>query len=246
MDRALYVALSGAAQTLRAQAANNHNLANASSTAFRAELVVADGAKVGGEGFGSRVQARAWDAGIDSRAGAIVSTGRDLDIALRDDGWLAVQTADGREAYTRAGDLQVDAEGVLRTRSGLEVLGDGGPISLPAASSIAIGADGSVSIVPVGQTGAVATTVGKLKVVAAETTQLRRAGDGLYFAREGEQLQSKTGATVTAGMLESSNVNVAEAMVTMIELARNFELQTRAMKAADENAQQASSLLRMK
>ena len=246
MDRALYVALSGAAQTLRAQAANNHNLANASTTAFRAELVVADGAAVHGDGFGSRVQARAWDAGIDSRAGSVISTGRDLDIALRDDAWLAVQTADGREAYTRAGDLQVDAEGVLRTRGGLEVLGDGGPISLPASSSIAIGADGSVSAVPIGQTGTIATTVGKLRIVAADTTQLQRNADGLYFARDGVQLESKSGANVMAGSLESSNVNVAEAMVTMIELARNFELQTRAMKAADENAQQASSLLRMK
>ena len=246
MDRALYVALSGAAQTLRAQAANNHNLANASSTAFRAELVVADGAAVTGEGFDSRVQARNYDVGLDSRAGSMISPGRDLDIALRDDGWLAVQTADGREAYTRAGDLQVDAEGVLRTGGGLEVLGEGGPISLPASSSIAIGADGSVSAVPLGQTGAVASTVGRLKVVAASTTQLQRGSDGLYFAREGVELESKSGTTVTAGMLESSNVNVAEAMVNMIELARNFELQTRAMKSADENAQQASTLLRMK
>lgn len=246
MDRALYVALSGAAQTLRAQAANNHNLANASSTGFRAELVAADAAAVAGDGYGSRVQARAWEAGFDHRGGALLGTGRELDVALPEDGWLAVQTAEGREAYTRAGDLQVDAEGILRTRSGLEVLGEGGPISLPASASVGIGADGSVSAVPLGQTGAVASTVGRLRVVTATPDQLHRRADGLYFAREGVALEARTGNTVTPGALEGSNVNVAEAMVTMIELARNFELQTRAMKSADENAQQAASLLRIK
>ena len=244
MDRALYVALSGAAQTLRAQAANNHNLANASTTAFRAALVVAESAAVNGEGYTSRVQARALEAGENRSAGALVSTGRELDIALRGDGWLAVQTADGGEAYTRAGDLQVDADGMLRTRRGDLVLGDGGTIQLPAAARIDIGSDGSITAQAAGE--ATANRIGKLKVVSASADQLQPRGDGLYRARPGERLEDMPGATVSAGMLESSNVNAAEAMVTMIELSRHFELQTRAMKAADENAQQASTLLRMK
>lgn len=247
MDRALYVALSGATQTLRAQAANNHNLANASTTGFKAELVVADALQVRGEGFDSRVHARSLDAGIDNRAGVLLSTGRELDVALGADDWLAVQAADGREAYTRAGELQVDADGLLRTRGGQEVLGEGGPIQLPPHAQLSIGSDGSVSVIPLGQTGGTALTVGRLKIVNAAPTQLTRAGDNLYFAREGvPPLETSSSAKVVAGALESSNVNIAESMVTMIELARNFELQTRAMKSADENAQQAASLLRMK
>ena len=247
MDRALYVALSGATQTLRAQAANNHNLANASTTGFKAELVVADALQVRGEGFDSRVNARSLDAGIDNRAGALLSTGRELDVALGADDWLAVQAADGREAYTRAGELQVDADGLLRTRGGQQVLGEGGPIQLPPHAQLSIGSDGSVSVIPLGQTGGTALTVGRLKIVNAAPTQLTRAGDNLYFVREGvPPLETSSSAKVVAGALESSNVNIAESMVTMIELARNFELQTRAMKSADENAQQAASLLRMK
>ena len=131
MDRALYVAMSGAAQTLRAQAVNHHNLANASTVGFKAELAVAGGVNVQGTGFGSRINAQSFMAGTDGSAGGLQATGRTLDIALKPDQWLAVQGADGREVYTKSGDLTLDATGTLRTASGLTVLGDGGPITLP-------------------------------------------------------------------------------------------------------------------
>lgn len=246
MDRALYVAMTGAAQTLRAQAVNHHNIANASTTGFKAELAVAGAVDVRGSGFGSRINAQNFIAGTDGRGGGQQTTGGALDIALKPDAWLAVQGSDGKEAYTKAGDLTVDASGTLRTTSGLTVLGEGGPITLPPSSSLNIGSDGTLSIIPAGQTGAQAVTAGKLKVVSAQTTQLERSGNGLFSAKAGFTPEQANGAVLTAGALESSNVNVADAMVTMIELARNFELQTRAMKAADENAQQAASLLRMK
>ncbi len=246
MDRALYVAMTGAAQTLRAQAVNHYNLANASTTGFKAELAVAGAVGVQGTGFGSRINAQSFMAGTDGSVGGLQATGRALDIALKPDQWLAVQGADGQEAYTKAGDLTLDATGTLRTASGLTVLGEGGPITLPAATSLNIGADGTVSIIPAGQTGAQALSAGKLKVVTATADQLTRSGNGLFSARPGFTPDTSSGAVLTSGALESSNVNVADAMVTMIELARNFELQTRAMKAADENAQQAATLVRMK
>jgi len=246
MDRALYVAMTGAAQTLRAQAVNHHNLANASTTGFKAELAVAGAVGIQGTGFGSRINVQNFIAGTDGRGGSLQSTGGALDIALKPDQWLAVQSPDGSEAYTRAGDLTLDATGTLRTASGLAVLGDGGPITLPTATSLNIGADGTLSIIPAGQSGAGAVSAGKLKVVSAATSQLERSGNGLFKARPGFTPETATGSVLTAGALESSNVNVADAMVTMIELARNFELQTRAMKSADENAQQAASLVRMK
>lgn len=246
MDRALYIAMSGASQTLKAQAANSHNLANVGTTGFRAALVAAGAVAVQGEGFASRQNVQNVLAGIDDRGGALQSTGNALDIALKDDGWLAVEGPGGQEQYTRAGALTLDASGVLRTASGQAVLGENGPIALPQSSSVNIGVDGTISVVPLGGSAQTAVTAGKLKVVAARGDQLERSGNGLFTAKKGATLDAKTGAVCAPGMLESSNVNAADALVNMIELARNFELQTRAMKAADEQAQQAASLVRMK
>jgi flagellar basal-body rod protein FlgF len=244
MDRALYVAMTGAAQTLRAQAINHHNLANASTVGFKAELAAAGAVAIEGTGFGSRLNAQNFVVGTDGRGGALQQTGNSLDVALKPDHWLAVQAADGSEAYTRAGDLTVDAEGTLRTAAGLKVLGDGGPITLPTAAQVGIGSDGTLSVVTAGS--AQASTAGKLKVVQVDVAQLQRSGNGLFTAKPGVTPSTASGGVLVSGALEASNVNVADAMVTMIELSRNFELQTRAMKAADENAQQAASLLRMK
>jgi len=244
MDRALYVAMTGAAQTLRAQSINHHNLANASTVGFKAELAAAGAVSIEGTGFGSRINAQNFIVGTDGRGGVIQQTGNALDVALKPDHWLAVQGAEGQEAYTRAGNLTVDAEGTLRTASGLAVLGEGGPVTLPTAAQVSIGSDGTLSVVTAGS--AQATTAGRLKVVQADVNQLERHSNGLFVAKPGSTPVTATGSVLVNGALESSNVNVADAMVTMIELSRQFELQTRAMKAADENAQQAASLLRMK
>lgn len=244
MDRALYIAMSGATQTLRAQALNHHNLANASTIGFKAELAVAAAVPVVGPGFGTRLNAQNFSVGSDASGGSLQATGNALDVALKPDHWLAVQGPDGREAYTRAGNLTLDAEGGLRTAAGLAVLGEAGPITLPPAASLHIGSDGTLSLVESGG-AAQAVTAGKLKVVRAEMADLQRSGNGLFSAA-GALPSAGSSTVLTSGALESSNVNVAEAMATMIELARNFELQSRAMKSADENAQQAASMLRMK
>lgn len=245
MDRSLYVAMTGAIQTLRAQAANSHNLANASTTGFKAELAANLSASVDGPGLPTRVNALLANNGWDASGGALQQTGRDLDIALRDDAWLAVQAPDGGEAYTRAGDLRLDAQGQLRTGSGHAVLGDGGPLSIPPSTSITIGADGTISVVPQGQAASATAQVGRLKVVDARPDQLERGGDGLMRARSGQSLNPAAGNSVSSGVLESSNVNLADAMVTMIQLARQFELQTKAMRAAEDNATASATLVRM-
>ena len=165
MDRMLYVAMTGAKETLNAQAVNNHNLANASTTGFRAELSAFQSRAVDGSGYASRVYATNASVGWDNQSGALLSTGRDLDVAINGDGWIAVQGPDGKEAYTRAGDLQIDANGQLTTGTGHPVLGDGGPITVPPYTSIYFARDGSISIVAQGQTPDTTSTVERIKLV---------------------------------------------------------------------------------
>lgn len=245
MDRALYVGMSGAIATLRAQTANSHNLANAGTVGFRAELAAAQAINVDGPGFQTRVNSQLADNGWDSAQGALMHTGGQLDIALKGDNWLAVQTPDGSEAYTRAGDLKLDANGQLRTASGLAVLGDGGPIALPPSTSVTIGNDGTVTAVPQGQPASAQVTLGRLKVVSGDQTTLGRGADGLMRAKPGNEPEPAAGDVLASGMLEGANVNLASAMVNMINLARQFELQTKVLRAAEDNAQAATGLVKL-
>jgi flagellar basal-body rod protein FlgF len=244
MDRALYIAMTGAGQTLQSMGVTSHNLANASTAGFRAEIAQARAEAIQGNGMASRYNTVDTGAGFDGAGGALRSTGRDLDIALRGNGWLTVQTPDGGEALTRAGNLQVNAAGQLLTGSGLPVMGDGGPIAVPPHSSMTIGSDGTLTIVPQGVGPETTATVGRLKVVDARAEQLERRADGLFQARPGEDLLPVAGDSVVPGALESSNVNVAQTLVEMIELSRKFEMQVRMMRTVEDNAKAGASLLR--
>jgi flagellar basal-body rod protein FlgF len=245
MDKSLYVSMSGAKETLRAQTANSHNLANASTTGFKADLTAFMGRAVAGPGYESRVYAATTTLGWDHEAGALVSTGRDLDIAVNGRGWIAVQDADGNEAYTRAGDLAVDVNGQLRNGAGRAVLGDGGPITVPPSTATLIAGDGTISIVPVGQGAESMSTVARIKLVNPESTALERGTDGLFRLRAGGVAEADASVRIASGALESSNVNGAAALVNMIELARRFELQIKSIRTAEENARSSATLLRM-
>jgi flagellar basal-body rod protein FlgF len=243
MDRLVYVAMSGASETLRAQAANNHNLANASTTGFRADLSAFQSRAVQGTGEPARVYATNSTVGFDASNGQLNATGNNLDVAINGDGWLAVQASDGREAYTRAGDLRVDVNGQLITGAGRPVLGDGGPITVPPHSSVNIARDGSVSIVPLGQEATTTATVGRIKLVKPAHADLTRGADGLFRRKDGADAPPDAGVQLMSGSLESSNVNVAEAMTQMIELARRFELQVKSIRTAEEDAAASTRLL---
>ena len=243
MDRLVYVAMSGASETLRAQAANNHNLANASTTGFRADLSAFQSQAVEGTGLPSRVYATNGSVGWDDSTGELQQTGNTLDVAISGAGWIAVQGSDGREAYTRAGDLRVDAAGQLRTGTGKPVLGDGGPIAVPPHASINVARDGSVSIVPLGQTATTTATVGRIKLVNPPAGSLERGADGLFRLKSGSDAAADAGVQLMSGVLESSNVNVAETMTQMIELARRFDLQVKAIHTAEEDAAASARLL---
>jgi flagellar basal-body rod protein FlgF len=245
MDRMLYVAMTGAKETLNAQAVNNHNLANASTTGFRAELSAFQSRAVDGSGYASRVYATQASTGWNNQSGALLSTGRDLDVAINGDGWIAVQGPDGKEAYTRAGDLQVDANGQLTTGTGHPVLGDGGPITVPPYTSIFFARDGSISVVAQGQTPDTTATVDRIKLVKPDDSAIERGSDGLFHMKDGSQAESDASVQLGSGTLESSNVNTADAMVTMIELARHFEMQVKAIRNAEENGAAAAQLMRL-
>jgi flagellar basal-body rod protein FlgF len=243
MDKLLYVAMSGAKGTLASQEANNYNLANANTTGFKASLTAFQTRGVSGPGFPSRAYATPATVGWNDTVGEQQSTGNPLDIAVQGAGFFAVQDPAGEEAYTRAGDLHVDSGGQLVTAGGRPVLGDNGPISVPPASSVSIGSDGTVSVVPLGQTPNTVAAVGRIKLINPPSGTLQRGTDGLYRSTDGAPVEADANTQLASGVLESSNVNIPSCLVNMIELSRRFELQIKSMHTAEENGQSSTKLL---
>ncbi len=244
MDRMLYVAMSGAKETLVAQANTTNNLANAGTSGFLADLNQFRSMPVFGGVHPTRVYAMGERPGTSFDQGSVQYTGRDLDIAIEGGGWMAVQARDGSEAYTRRGDLRVDENGLLVNGNGLPVMGNGGPIAIPPFEKIDIGADGSVSIRPLGATAEQLALVDRIKLVAPQYDQMTKGEDGLMRLKEGANTDADPEQRLVSGALESSNVNVVDEMVKMIELSRRFELQVKMMKHAQENANASASLVR--
>jgi flagellar basal-body rod protein FlgF len=243
MDRLIYIAMTGAQQLLQQQSVTAHNLANAGTTGFRAETSAFRVAPVEGPGMATRAYALDTTTGADLTPGALQPTGRDLDAAIEGEGFFAVQGRDGNEAYTRAGSFGVSTDGELTTRSGLLVLGEGGPIVVPQDSKVSIGHDGTVSVVTAGQSAANVTVVGKLKLVNPARTEITKGSDGLFRTRNGNPADADPSVTVASGALESSNVNAVSAMVDMINLARQFEMHMKLLQSVEGNDQRAAQLL---
>ena len=243
MDRGLYVAMTGAKQIMQAQTVNNHNIANISTIGFRADSVAFDSAPIYGPGYASRVNAVAGDAGTDYSSGTMETTSRNLDIAVNGSGFIAVRGTDGQEAYTRAGDLRLTATGALTTPTGLPVLSDSGPIVVPPSTTIAIGGDGTITVVPQGSAPFAATQVDRIKLVNPVTKTLQKGDDGLLRLKAGGKAKSDDAVSITSGALESSNVNAAQSLINMIELQRLYEFQVKSMSSSDANEQAAERML---
>ncbi|MEN7342612.1 MAG: flagellar basal-body rod protein FlgF [Pseudomonadota bacterium] len=246
MDRLAYVAMTGARQTEIAQTVNNNNLANASTTGFRADLHAFASSPVDGPGRPTRVNAVGETFATDFTQGATLATGRDLDVAIQGDGFFAVQTQDGSEAYTRAGDFRVNSVGQLLTAAGDQVMGEGGPVAIPPSTTVTIATDGTISVRPLGQASNALATVDRLKLVKPVLSEIEKSTDGLIRRKDGLVEPSDANVLLTPGALETSNVNVAESLVSMITLARHYEMQVKAIKTAEENADSASQLLKMR
>jgi len=241
MDRLIYTAMTGANAAQHRQQVLANNLANVSTPGFRAELSTFRAVPVRGDGASTRVFALEATAGHSDAPGAITATGRNLDVAARGNAYFAVQGLDGTEAYTRAGGLEVDAEGSLVNSQGLPMLSDGGPIVIPAGARVDIAADGTVSTRVGNQP---LQQVGRLKMVLPdEDNRLSRGGDGLFRGPQGDPLPASDVARLQDGALEGSNVNPMEAMVGMIAVSRQFEVQMRMLQNGEANDKTASQLL---
>lgn len=245
MDRLVYTAMSGLRSQMAAQSTIANNIANASTIGFRAERVSFDRLVLQGSGLETRQLAAEEVQDFDRRAGTIVQTARPLDVAVTSDSWIAVQAADGSEAYTRRGDLSVAASGVLETGDGFPVMGSGGPITVPPHQSIAIADDGTVSIVPPGGDPTQPQVLDKIKLASPEGSQTAKGLDNLLHVKGGGVLPEDLDARVQAGALEQSNVNLTQALVDMIENQRSYEVQASLLKEAKTMDESAASLMRL-
>ncbi|MDR2880938.1 MAG: flagellar basal-body rod protein FlgF [Azoarcus sp.] len=238
MNRVIYTAMTGAKSTLGQQAAVAHNLANADATGFRTEMHKMRAVEIQTQAMRSRSFVVDASISTDFTPGPLKFTGNPFDVAVKGKGWLAVQTANG-EAYTRDGSFEVSSNGVLQTHAGLPVLGDGGPITIPPESVIVVGTDGTISAIQYGITNEVA----RLKLVNPPETELARGEDGFFRLQDGQTAPADEAVQVAGGYLEGSNVNVAEQMVQMISLARQFEMQMRMISNAQENDRTATQVI---
>lgn len=245
MDRMIYTAMTGAKHILDQQATTSHNLANATSTGFKAQVDSFRAVPIIGQGLPTRAFVVDATVGADFNPGAIQHTGRELDVAVQGDGWLTVQRPDGSEGYTRNGSLKVSENGVLQTANGLNVMGDGGPISIPPDVAITIAKDGTISSVSNNTLPGPSSVIGRLKLVNPAEADLTRSAEGLFVTNNGQPAEVDANVNVVGGALESSNVNVVDAMVSMISLARQFEMQMKLVQSAENNANKASQLFNM-
>lgn len=243
MDRMIYTAMTGALHTLNQQATVSHNLANASTTGYRAELNTFRATPIFGNGLPTRAFVVDSTPGADFRPGALQQTGRSLDVAIKGSGWITVQLANGEEAYTRQGNLQVSADGILQTANGFNVKGKRGAIVVPPLARITVAKDGTVSAVPITPLPNTVVIVDQIKLVDPPHNELTKGGDGLFRLNSGKEALADFKVSLVDGALEGSNVNLVHEMVSMISLARQFDMQMKILESAEKNAQQASEIM---
>lgn len=243
MDKLIYTAMSGAKHIFERQASIAHNLANAVSTGYRSEEHRLRAVPVRSATLPTRAFAVDASVANDFTPGPLMNTGRQLDIAVQGQGWLALAMPDGTEAYTRNGSLEINVNGLLQTRNGIPVQGDGGPVSIPPDNEITVGRDGMISLKPSSGAQNTVTQVGTLKLVNPPEADLVRGADGLFRLRDGSAAEVDPNVQVVSGYLEGSNVNVVDQLVGMISLARQFETQLKLLSTAEQNDRAAAQLL---
>ncbi|MBN3575801.1 flagellar basal-body rod protein FlgF [Vibrio neptunius] len=240
MDSLLFTATSGASRVLKAQHVRSNNLSNADTAGFRADMERVSSIPLQGAGFDGRTMVVTNSASTRFDEGDIVKTGRALDVAVMGDGYLTVQTAEGQEAYTRAGNIKVDSFGALSI-NGFAVVGEGGPLVLPDYQKVEISERGRISVVPPG--GGAELEVGTLKLVKPETSQLEKQSDSLLHSVDGNPFAADQTVQLAPEHIEGSNVSAIDELLNVMSLTRNFEMQVRMMKTAETLAQAGNKLM---
>ena len=243
MDKYLYVAMTGASQNALAQKAHANNLANISTNGFQRDLEQARSMPVFGDSFPARAFALTERPATDFSQGALVETGRDLDVAVSGDGWLAVQAPDGSEAYVRTASMNVDALGILRAGNGMPIMGNGGPIAVPPQQQIEVGEDGTISIRAQGEGPRVMAQVDRIKLVQPDLKTMSKGLDGMIHTNDGKPAQADANVRVVSGFLEASNVNAVDEMTSVLALSKQFELHIKMMNTAKEDDQAMTRVL---
>lgn len=245
MDTALYISMNGAKRSLAEQHVYSNNLANVNTTGFRQDLYQSESLYLNGNNLPSQVFTTSKASATDFKQGPLMTTGRELDVAIRGEGWLAVQTESGQTALTRAGNLQINQSGFLVTQAGDFVLGEGGPISIPPYESLQIAEDGTITVVPQGEDPTAVTVLDRLMLVKPEPKNLVKGGDGLMHVMGDSTVQADAQVRVAPKTLEGSNVSAVEQMVNMINASREFEVQLKLMGNIDQNQQSLARLLQI-
>lgn len=245
MDRALYIAMSGAKQNTLSQAAHANNLANVNTNGFRSDYTQSRAQGVYGDYFPTRAYAMAERPASDFRQGPLIQTGNMLDVTIKGDGWFAVMGPDGQEAYTRAGDLSVAPDGRLLNGSGLQLIGDGGPIVIPEHQTIEVSSTGLISIQPMGEVPAAMAEPVQLKLVRPNVQDLEKGEDGLFRFRDPNTppAQPEPDMRLENGFVEGSNVNAVSELTSLIALNRQYEMQVKMMKHVDENSAATTQIM---
>ncbi len=244
MDRLLYTSLSAMRAAQSRQTATANNIANANTPGFRADMAATQALWLRGAAE-SRATASEEVLAADMRAGTVVATGRALDVAANGDAMFVVQSTDGEEAFARRGDFQLSDSGLLTTGDGHPVMGNGGPITLPPADSIAIDAQGRISIVPTGGDPTQPQEVAQLRLVTPGGSDAVKGLDNLFRVRGGGALPDDPDARVRSGHLEGSNVSTTQALVDMIEASRSWDTQLKLIADARDNDAATADLMRL-
>ncbi len=247
MDKVLYLAMSGARENMRSQHAHSNNLANVNTTGFKTDLAQARAMPVYGEGMPSRVYAMSERPATDTTSGVLTPTGRELDVAIEgDDGWFAVINANGQEVYTRSGEFAINELNQLVTAGGVPVMGNGGiPITLPAFEKLDIGGDGTITVQPLGEGPEALAVVDRIKLVNPDPGTLFKGPDSFMHSGNPVPLPPANDVKVVSGFLETSNVNSVSELTSIISLSRQYEMQVKMMKTAEENSTAAARILQL-
>jgi flagellar basal-body rod protein FlgF len=247
MEPILYKAIIGGKSDFDKQATIANNLANVNTPGFKADLYQAQTNYMQGpEGMhDAQTQSIIMQGsnGVDTSPGDLITTGRDLDVAIDGDGWMAVQDSKGREAYTRGGSLRLDVNGQLITSSGKAVLGDGGPISIPPAKSIEIGSDGTITVVPLDGDVKSLAILDRIKLVKLDKTNVFKNDEGLIQIKNGGTATPDSNIRLLNGSIEGSNVKAIDQMVAMISAGREFDAHMKLLSTVDDNGQKLAQLL---